>query len=160
VNFEDKNDFEYYQINYPDETKMGLSSRGIHANKPVNLQTDRGAVIGIGKLRSLGYEKFRMPWFSFIVMQRTKKEAGWEHGTFVSTCLNLQLDGYGSTAEEAYKEMIDRVMHYIETLFKDRDPDIGWDNIFSLGRMGQLDDLWDKFRLGEILLAKEGKMLL
>ena len=81
-------------------------------------------------------------------------------GEYVCTCLNLQIDGYGKTPEEAENDMKDSVRYFINQNFEKLSNDDAWRNIFEL----QLTDettreywnaFFEVFNAGQVSIIKD-----
>jgi len=79
---------------------------------------------------------------------------------FVCTCLNLQIDGYGKTPEEAENDMKENVRQFIDVNFEKLSNDDAWRNIFDLHRIsGSIKEYWDAFfevlNAGQVSIIKD-----
>jgi hypothetical protein len=100
------------------------------------ITTQRGRVIGIGELKvfpsqSLPYE---IPLLSFIVV---KQSGGAEKTrakfTYVSTCIQIRIDGYGETPQKAMENMLEKCGDYLKTNFTNEQcKQYGWSNLHEL----------------------------
>lgn len=112
----------------------------------------RGKVVNIGKLKILKSDSFPyvIPTLSFLVVEEAKD-------VFASTCIQLHIDGDGSTAEEAITEMEENVIEFLKSNFReDRKETMAWENIeelFSLAKSNS--ELWDTYETLQVCLAKQ-----
>jgi len=139
-----------------------ISDYGILSNSPINLQTERGKIFSIGRVKVPKIPKFfdyEIPAFRFIVIEDNPDNSkDWEGGRFIATCIDLRIDGYGCTPEEALREMSKFVGEYVFKIFKSNSPETAWNYIFSLCQSNpQSSALWDKYNIAQIELAKHGK---
>jgi len=116
------------------------------------LETSRGKVIGIGRIKIpkiiFNHE---IPLLSFIV---TKKD----DGSFISTCIHLQMDGCGKTAKEARIDMVNNVLYLLrENFTAERYGKTFWLNLYRFFKANQNTCvLWDKYHLVQLMLAERG----
>jgi hypothetical protein len=117
------------------------------------LETKRGKVIGIGRVKipKTSYFNYEIPLLSFVV---TKKA----DGSFVSSCIHLQMDGYGQTDKEARIDMVDNIMYYLYENFGNKAyKDSCWLNILHLFKSNEVSSvLWDKYHAVQLMLAERG----
>lgn len=161
--FPPQSEDEDYSIERAEKISLGETGLGEHAGKLVDLVTEYGTIFRIGKVKVPkipGLFEYEIPVFCFVVAKCNDKHIGdWEGGKYVATCINLQISGYGKNPKEAQNEMAMLVGEYIYSLFKtyNSNPKIAWDNIFSLWRSNaESNDLWDKYNVIQIELAKQG----
>jgi hypothetical protein len=107
---------------------------------------------------------YEVPVFCYIVVEADRSEptsVEWDGGNYIATCINLQIDGYGSTLPEAERNMAINVFEYVQTLFQyGNEPDAAWGNILKLWLHNPRSSaLWDVFNAAQIELAKEGHSL-
>jgi len=133
----------------------------------LNLETPRGEVIAIGhfatpKIPELSFN-FEIPNLPFIVIERktdTKSRFKWNKGAFIATCIQMQIDGYGATISEAYKDAAYKTLDYIYGIFKN--PTIreeAWENLFGFLRPNEdTNILLEKYYALQIELAKKDKL--
>jgi hypothetical protein len=118
------------------------------------LVTARGRVIGFGRVKipkmpSLGFD-LEIPLLSFIV---TEAERGRE---YVSTCIHLLIDGYGTSWEHAVGDMISNIWGFL-LRNKERRSDT-WYNLFELSKANAINGpLWDKYHAMQWHLAEMGE---
>jgi hypothetical protein len=116
-----------------------------------NVAINRGEVVGIGKLKVFPSQIFsyEIPMLSFIVV----KEAP---DSYVATCIQLQLDGYGYNPERASEDMRKNCISFLSDNFNDvRAKDKAWDNLHSLFS-GPVNEMWDAYRAVQLNLAESG----
>ena len=117
------------------------------------LESVRGRVIGIGRVkipRMNGFD-YEVPLLSFVVIAK-------KNGGYVSSCIHLQIDGYGKTDEEAQSDMLDNILYYLDVNFNDEHcKDNCWANVLDLFESNESSsDLWDKYHAFQIMLAEKG----
>ena len=124
-----------------------------------DLNTDRGEVVGIGTINILNMKKNGkiLPVFSFIVFKGSKEEAS----PFIATCIDLRIDGYGSSELIAIENMNIHVISFlIENFTNPKCKDTAWD---SLERLARFDDwsnkLWNIYRAVQYKFAEKNKAL-
>jgi len=144
--------------------QQALENGSKRANIPVDLQTEHGTIFRIGRVKVPkipGQFDYEIPVLCFVVIERPLDNVNGEgNSKYIATCINLQIDGYGNTPEEAQNEMAASVGEYIYSQFGSNpdNPEIAWNNIFSLWRSNEESSiLWDKFNVVQIELAKKGK---
>jgi cell fate (sporulation/competence/biofilm development) regulator YlbF (YheA/YmcA/DUF963 family) len=109
----------------------------------------RGDVVGIGKIkiprtREFNYE---IPMLSFIVIEDKK-------GSFVSTCIHLQMDGYGSAPDLAVDDMGECIYHFLRQNFDKLSREDAWFNLKDLFHADDnMSELWDAYRDVQLDLA-------
>jgi len=117
------------------------------------LKTPRGEAIGIGRIHFSGTSKFEqsLPEMPFIVIKK-------EDGAFVSTCIQLRVDGYGKTVDEARVDMADNIWSFLNMNFNDeRSKNRCWLNILDLCKVDRESSLlWDKYHAVQLSLAEMG----
>jgi hypothetical protein len=117
------------------------------------LETERGEVIAIGRLKIPKTKNFKheIPMLSFIVIK--KKDC-----SFVSTCIHLQMDGYGRTEKESLRDMINSVLYYLEQNFNnEKYRKTCWRNMLSLLQASKNSSaMWDRYHAFQIMLAERG----
>lgn len=117
------------------------------------LDTVRGNVIGIGRVKIPKTTEFNyeIPLLSFVVIK--KREGG-----FISSCIHLQMDGYGQTADEAQIDMIDNILYFLDENFNNPDyADYSWANLLNLFEANASSNtLWDCYHAFQIILAEGG----
>ena len=120
------------------------------------LQTDRGKVIGFGRVKvpkmpKLGFD-YEIPLLSFVVIKRCEEKG------YIASCIHLQVDGYGADSTGACHDMISSILFYLRENFKHVDCiDNAWDNLYELSVSNPLSGiLWDKYHALQYRLAKRG----
>jgi hypothetical protein len=118
------------------------------------LESIRGRVIGIGrvkipKMHNFNYE---VPLLSFVVIET-------KDGGYISSCIHLQIDGYGKDDESAQIDMIDNILYYLDANFNNEDyKDNCWANMLDLFEANERSsNLWDKYHAFQIMLAERGQ---
>jgi hypothetical protein len=134
-----------------------------------DLRTDRGTVVGIGRVKIPRMPKhgfdYEVPVFCYIAVKSAHDEpttVEWDGGNYIATCINLRIDGYGNTCEEAERNMARNVFEYVHKIFRHNESNAyaAWDNILSLWLSnGRSSQLWDAFNTAQIELAKTGRSL-
>jgi hypothetical protein len=118
------------------------------------LESIRGKVVGIGRVKIPKRNDFNyeIPLLSFVVIE--KKEGG-----YVSSCIHLQIDGYGESDKDAQIDMIDNILYYLDVNFNgDNCKDCCWANILDLFEANESSNvLWDKYHAFQIMLAEKGQ---
>jgi len=106
------------------------------------LKSVRGMVIGIGRVKipKMSDFNYEIPLLPFVVIEK-------ENGGYVSSCIHLQIDGYGKTVEEAQSDMLDNILYYLDVNFhNERGKDSCWANILDLFEANESSSaLWDKY---------------
>jgi hypothetical protein len=119
------------------------------------INTNRGEVLGIGKLKVPrgGDFNFTIPMFSFLVIKEPD-------GGYVSTCIHLQIDGYGKTEQDAILDMIDSVTLFLHENFTNPVcKDMAWTRLEELLHESthQETELWDVYHRVQVRLSMLGK---
>jgi hypothetical protein len=98
--------------------------------------------------RSLAYE---LPMLSFIAIRTPS-------GGFVATCLQLCLDGYGTTEDSAIDDMVEYAESFLESTSNGRlSPAEAWENLASLACIDeQMAKYWNAYRRVQLDLASRG----
>jgi chaperone required for assembly of F1-ATPase len=113
-------------------------------NKIINtkkIKVSRGDVIGIGKIKIpkneiFGYE---IQHLSFIDIKNSET-------SFVSTCIDLRIDGYGDTIEEAENELIENIIYFLSKNFSILSPENAWENLKDLIKLDEWSiELWNAY---------------
>jgi len=117
------------------------------------VKISRGDVVGIGRMRipktpDFNYE---IPTLSFLVLKDTD-------GDFVSSCIHLQLDGYGKTDNAAIESMISGVCDFLKFNFSKLSFEDAWLNIKDLCHTDNpaTIELWNAYHDVQINLASMG----
>ena len=124
-----------------------------------NLSTDRGEVVGIGTINILTTKKNGkvLPVFSFIVLKGNKEE----NNSFIATCIDLRIDGYGNSELNAIESMNKHIFSFfVENFSNPKCKGSAWDN---LERLARFDDwskgLWNIYRTVQYKFAEKNKSL-
>ena len=118
-----------------------------------NVTTSRGEVHAIGEFKIRKSEKFpyEIPRLSYIVTRESKN-------TYASTCIDLHIDGDGSTPDEAEENMGNNVFEFLCANFAGkRGNRSAWDyleELFSIDENSK--ESWDAFNRFKLYLAKKG----
>jgi len=132
---------------------MSMTSKTKFQIEESELETSRGKVIGIGRIKipKILIFNYEIPLLSFIV---TKKK----DGSFVSTCIHLQMDGYGKTVKEARIDMVNNVLYLLhENFTAERYDKTRWVNLLNFFKANQATSiLWDKYHAIQLMLAERG----
>jgi hypothetical protein len=114
------------------------------------LKIARGNVVGIGKVKILPIPMFNynIKWLSFLDIQ--------EKDSFVSTCINLRIDGYGETKEEAENDMFENMIYFLCQNFRKLSLDAAWENIYNLYKSDDWSrKLWDIYHKLQVQLINK-----
>jgi len=118
------------------------------------LKTIRGKTIGIGRVKIPKTSDFdyEIPLLSFIIIEKEGNDG------YVSSCIHLQIDGYGKTVEDAQFDMLDNILYFMDTNFNgEDDKEHCWENILDLFESNEdTCVLWDKYHAFQIMLAERG----
>jgi hypothetical protein len=130
---------------------LGLCKQGEGGN--LNIKTRRGDVVGIGKVKIPRTAEFdyEIPMLSFIVVK--------SEGQYVSSCLHLRHDGYGTSETNAIDDMIEMLRFFLGANFARLTVDNAWENIKDLFHIENDKDLiedWNAYRDFQLFLAKKG----
>jgi len=124
-----------------------------------NIITKRGEVVGIGTINILKFKKInkKLPVFSFVV-RKGKDE---EKGLFISTCIDLRIDGYGKTDLNAIEGMNKNVCRFLlENFTNPKCKDNAWNNLEKLARFDDwAKELWNVYKMVEYKFAEKNKSL-
>jgi hypothetical protein len=119
------------------------------------IKTYSGEVLGIGKLkvpRSPDFD-FIIPMLSFLVLKESE-------GGYVSTCIHLQIDGYGQTEWDAILDMLDSVTFFLRENFTNPQcKDMAWPRLEELLHESthQETKLWDAYHRVQVRLSMLGR---
>jgi hypothetical protein len=111
----------------------------------------RGSVVGIGKLKVFPSKAFpyEIPMLSFIVIKTAQ-------GAYVSTCIQLHLDGYGEDPEIARNAMLNHCGDFLYENFTNPKAQAKcWDNLRELFTEPSTE-LWSAYHDVQINLAERG----
>jgi polyhydroxyalkanoate synthesis regulator phasin len=117
------------------------------------IKISRGEVIGIGKVKIPRTQDFdyEIQMLTFIVI----KETG---NSFISTCIHLHIDGYGKTANEANKDMVENIYYFLRKNFEKLSLNDAWDNLEDLFKSDKWsNELWDAYHAVQIKLSIQGR---
>jgi len=120
-------------------------------NGPITVS--RGEVAGIGKLKIPRTNEcdHEIPMLSFIDIRESD-------GSFISTCINLRIDGYGKAIDDAEINMVENVFYFLRMNFSKMEADDAWDNLRGLFKSDDWsNELWDAYREVQIRLSMDGK---
>jgi hypothetical protein len=122
------------------------------------ITTTRGRVRGIGEL-TVSSDMPAIPLLSFIVIKMKDTDERFPVFAYVSTCIQLQMDGYGETVEEAIKDMCKHCAEYLETLFTDEKcKRYAWRNLRELFHLDETSlELQNAYNDARLNLAEHGK---
>ena len=104
------------------------------------LKIHRGNVVGIGKVKipltqGFNYNK----WLSFLDIQESET-------SFISTCINLRIDGYGETKEEAENDMFENIIYFLYQNFDKLSPNDALENLKELYESDDWsNELWNVY---------------
>jgi hypothetical protein len=116
-----------------------------------NLNPPRGEVIGVGKLKVFPTNAFRheIPMLSFLVIKT-------DPDSYVSTCIQLQVDGYGENPEKAREDMKKSCIDFLHDNFNNpKAKEKCWVNLHNLFE-NPPEGLWKIYRKGQLDLAEMG----
>jgi Zn-dependent peptidase ImmA (M78 family) len=112
------------------------------------LRVSRGNVVGIGKVKipSTPILNHNIKWFSFLDIQESEN-------SFVSTCINLRIDGYGETKEEAENDMFESMIYFLYQNFNKLSSKYARENINELYESDDWSkELWDVYHKAQVQL--------
>jgi hypothetical protein len=119
-------------------------------NKAVRVS--RGNVVGIGKVKIPRTAEFdhEIPMLSFLVIEEG-------NGGFVSSCIHLQIDGYGVKDDSAVDDMITNINYFLKTNFSRLSKGDAWQNLKDLSHVdNDTMELWNAYRDIQFDLAELG----
>ncbi|MDR0877643.1 MAG: hypothetical protein LBN21_06290 [Treponema sp.] len=111
----------------------------------------RGEVTGIGKLKVFPKSSFpyEIPMLSFLVVKINSD-------AYVSTCIQLQVDGYGEDPEKAREDMRENCIEFLHENFSNpKAREKCWENLHTLFA-GSSQELWVAYRTVQLDLAEQG----
>lgn len=116
-----------------------------------NVFVPAGIVVGIGKLKIFVTSSFpfEIPTLSFLVAKTGD-------GNFVSTCIQLMIDGEGETPTSAINSLKGNVLDYLKTLFGSEYKDSAWDSLHDLFNDDFSNSYWKAYRDIQLNLAQNG----
>jgi hypothetical protein len=114
----------------------------------------RGKVIGIGKIKVFPSNSlpFEIPMLSFVVLKN-------ELDKYVSSCIQLHMDGYGNTPEEAREDMCENCIAFLNVNFTNKKcKSSAWVNLHDLFMTDDEPtvELWNAYRTVQLNLAEKG----
>jgi len=116
------------------------------------LKTARGSIVGIGRVKIPKMLVFNheIPMLSFIA---TKRKDG-----YISTCIHLQIDGYGKNLKDAKIDMVSNILYFLRENFgNEKSKNGSWENILDLFKSNPASNiLWDKYHAFQVILAEKG----
>jgi hypothetical protein len=123
------------------------------------ITTTRGRVRGIGELTVSSTALPEIPLLSFIVIKMEDTDERFPVFAYVSTCIQLQMDGYGETAKEAIDNMCKHCAEYLEAIFTDEKcKQHAWRNLRELFHLGETSlKLQNAYNDARLSLAEQGK---
>jgi len=105
------------------------------------LSVTRGTVIGLGifkvtcKTAGYSYNKF----LSFVTIKHSDE-------AYISTCINLRIDGNGRTGQNAERYMFENVLFFLRQNYKLLSPEDAVKNLESLYEADEIsDELWNAY---------------
>ena len=120
--------------------------------KTEEVRVSRGLVVGIGKvkiLRSTNFD-YEIPMLSFLVIEEAEN-------SYISSCIHLQIDGYGTKEHSAVANMITSISDFLKANFSMLSIDDAWYNLKDLSHIDQdTIELWDAYRDIQFDLAAKG----
>ena len=116
------------------------------------IKVSRGDVVGIGKVkipRTMEFN-YEIPMLAFLVIGETQT-------SFISSCMHLRIDGYGSADDDAVSNMINNISDFLKTNFLRLSPDEAWINLKDLSHVDDdVIELWNAYRDVQFDLAAKG----
>jgi hypothetical protein len=121
--------------------------------KDSELETARGKVIGIGRIKfpkTVGFN-YEIPLLAYIVTKG-------ENGTFISTCIHFRIDGNGNTVEEAQTDMAENIWFFLSGNFSNENlKNRCWSDMYEMTKGDEIStSLWDKYHAVQFMLAERG----
>ena len=118
------------------------------------LKVSRGNVVGIGKVKipTISMFDYNIKWLSFLDIQESET-------SFVSTCINLRIDGYGETKEEAENDMFESIIYFLCQNFSKLPFYDARENIYELYESDSWSkELWDVYHKAQAQLINNIKL--
>ena len=116
--------------------------------------TSRGEVVAIGELKIYKSDEFpyEIPRLSCITIKE-------DENTYVSTCIDLHIDGDGTSSDDSEGNMGKNVYEFLCVNFaNNRGDGLAWDYLKELAEIDEnTKEIWDAFSRYKLDLAKEGK---
>jgi hypothetical protein len=117
------------------------------------VKISRGDVVGMGRIKISKTPEFsyEIPMFSFLVL----KDAD---NSYVSSCIHLQLDGYGKTDDAAVESMASGICNFLKVNFTKLSIEDAWLNLMDLCHTDDpaTIELWNAYHDVQFNLASEG----
>jgi len=116
------------------------------------VKISRGEVVGIGKVKIPRTTEFshEIPMLSFLVIQEAD-------GKFISSCIHLRIDGYGSADDASVEDMIDSISSFLKANFMRLSAGDAWKNLQELSHIDEdTTELWNAYRDVQFNLAAMG----
>lgn len=116
------------------------------------VKVSRGNVVGIGKLKIPRTVDFvhEIPMLSFLVVEDP-------NGGFVSSCMHLQIDGYGTAEDTAVDSMVNGINAFLKSNFSRLPIGDAWFNLKDLSHVdAETMELWNAYRDVQFNLASMG----
>jgi len=116
------------------------------------VKVSRGKVVGIGKVKIPKTQEFNyeIQLLSFLDIQESEN-------SFISTCIQLHIDGYGKTIEEAEEDMVEEVYYFLCENFRKLPYENAWDNLLDLYKSDEWsNELWNAYHEVQIHLSMNG----
>ncbi|MDR1836637.1 MAG: hypothetical protein LBQ89_03160 [Treponema sp.] len=117
------------------------------------VMTSRGEVIAIGefKIRNSKEFHYEIPRLSYIIIHEAEN-------TYASTCIDLHIDGDGTTPDEAEANMGENVFEFLCVNFhNNRGDGPGWSYLKELFAIDKnTKETWDAFNNFKLDLARKG----
>jgi len=135
---------ELYFMSFPKEHILGKE-----------IKFTRGNVVGIGKVKIplLPMFCYNIKWLSFLDVQKSEN-------SFVSICVNLRIDGYGETREEAENDMFDSVIYFLYQNFSKLSLNDAWENLNGLYKPNDRSKkLWDVYHEAQGQIINEIELM-
>ena len=123
------------------------------------VKVSRGNVVGIGEIKILKTRKLNkeLPVFSFIMLQGKKEEKG----LYISTCIDLRVDGYGKTELSAVMDMGEAIYNFLlENFTNPKCKDNALSNLIHLARYDEWsNELWNAYLAARYKFVEKNKPL-
>jgi len=121
--------------------------------KDSELETARGKVIGIGRIKfpkTAGFN-YEIPLLAYIV---TKEK----NGSFISTCIHFRIEGNGNTVEDAQTNMAENIWFFLSGNFSNENlKNRCWSDMYEMTKGDEISTvLWDKYHAVQFMLAERG----
>jgi hypothetical protein len=117
------------------------------------IMVSRGEVVGIGKVKVPRTQDFsyEIQMLTFIVIKESES-------SFISTCIQLRIDGYGKTIETANIDMVENVYYFLRQNFSKLSQEDSWNNFEDLLKSDEWsNELWDAYHSVQIQLSIQGR---